>query len=320
MAQRFTFENAFLHFARTDGPRGFIWKYLASYLLLAICIAALGYYLFRPLIDVGFSVFMDAIGAGSEAQAERIVARRLTEIAGWIVSGYVLLLVVGVFFWAAFEAAVQRRYVRDEGFRLGLGGDELRLILLALIWFAVSVGIYILSAFAIGAGTASVIMALDDERLGLLVLLVSVIFVACTWLWVAVRLAPASAMTIRDRRLKFFDAWGASRGRFWSLFGAYIVLAIIIFFASVIAWFVMGTVVVNALMANAHALEQAMDNPVQLVSALMRIDILGPIAAAYLTGLILQGFCGYMWAGPAALAAKTDRRGGGITQAPDVFA
>lgn len=320
MAQRFTFENAFLHFARTDGPSGFIWKYLLSYLLLAVCLAALNYFLFRPLFDIWFGVAMDVMGGASEAEMERILTRRLTEIAGWLVFGYMLLLILGVIFWAVFEAAVQRRYVRDEGFRLRIGGDELRLILVAMIWFGVGVAGYILSVLAIGASTAGIIMALDDERLGLLTLLVSVVTVGFFWLWLSIRLAPASAMTIRDRRLKFFDAWGASRGRFWSLFGAYIVLSIIIFFAAVIAWFVVGTAVVNAFIANAQALEAAFDNPMRLVSALLGFDILGPLAVAYMTGLMLQGLFGYMWAGPAALAAKTDRRGGGITQAPDVFA
>ena len=54
MAQQFSFGNSVLHFARSDGPGGFLWKYLASYLAVAVCLTALSYALFQPLFGIWF--------------------------------------------------------------------------------------------------------------------------------------------------------------------------------------------------------------------------------------------------------------------------
>ena len=48
-------------------------------------------------------------------------------------------------------------------------------------------------------------------------------------------------------------------------------------------------------------------------------DVTKQLYGFYFVMLILQGILFYVWAGPAALAAKTDPRGGGVAQAPDVF-
>ncbi|MGB3624609.1 MAG: hypothetical protein WA989_02205 [Henriciella sp.] len=320
MAHRFTFDNAFLHFARTEGPRGFVWKYLIAYGVTALLIAAVGYVLFKPFLDIWFGVFIDVVQGQSESEMEAIFVRRITEIAGWLVFSYIAMIVLGILFWAVFEAAVQRHYVRDEGFRMRLGGDELRLIVVGLIWFVFMFFCQIATFMAVSVTTGSIVYALDNEVAGAITFVAAFAIIGFVWLWLVIRLAPASAMTVRDRKIKFFDAWGASRGRFWSLLGAYIVLAIIIWFAAVITWFVFGTSVMAALMNQVAAFESAADNPLALFNLIMTFDVLGPLATAYLGWLLLQGFFIYMWAGPAALAAKTDPRGGSITQAPDVFA
>ena len=320
MAQRFTFDNAFLHFAKADGPRGFLWKYLASYACLAISIALLGYVLFRPFLTIWFEMLVDYSSALSEAEREVILMRRVTEIAGRLVFSQLLLMLLGVLFWAVFEAALQRRYVREEGFRLRLGGDEFRLILVGLIWMICGAAASVVSLFLIGASTASLVMALDNPVGGALVIMLAGSMIGFFWLWIVIRLAPASAMTVRDRKLSFFNAWGATRGRFWSLLGAYIILAIIVFFIVTVAYFILGTAVAASIWANMERFVAAQDNPLALFNAVMQFDILGPLILSWVGWIMLQGLIQYMWAGPAALAAKTDPRGGGVAQAPEVFA
>lgn len=320
MARRFSFNNAFLHFARTEGPGGFVWKYLIAYAVGAVALAGIAYALFRPFFNMVIGVVMSAASSRNEAELEAILARRITEFAGWLVFSYLFLILLGILFWAVFEAAVQRRYVRDEGFRLQIGGDELRLLVVGLIWFVFMLACQIATFTVVTVATGSAMYALDDERLGAAVFAGIFFLTSLVWLWLVVRLAPASAMTIRDRRIKFFDAWGATRGRFWAMLGAYVVLAIIMWFAAVFTWFVIGTGVVSALAGQAAAFERASDNPLAVFNLIMSFDVLGPLAMGYLGVLLLQGFFIFMWAGPAALAAKTDPRGGGITQAPDVFA
>ena len=284
MAQQFSFGNSVLHFARSDGPGGFLWKYLASYLAVAVCLTALSYALFQPLFGIWFS----------------------------IVFGYLLMLILGVMFWAVFEAAAQRRLVRDEGFSLRIGGDEFRLILVGLIWVGLGLAAQIFSIIFIAISTASLVYALDNPAGGAIAVLLCMALLTGLWIWIGVRLAPASAMTVRDGRVTFFDAWNVTRGRFWTLLGSYLVLAIIVVTMAALTWYFIGTGVAAAIMANIERFQTAIDaeNPLMLLSALMQFDILAPIIGGWMFWVMVQGLITFMWAGPAALAAKTDPRGG----------
>lgn len=327
MAQQFSFGNSVLHFAKSDGPGGFIWKYLASYLAVAVCLTALSYALFRPLINIAMGAVFEIISTGmSEPEAdqmiEALIARRATEIAGWIVLGNIAMLILGVVFWAVFEAAAQRRLVRDEGFSLRLGADEFRLVLVGLIWVGLGIAAQVLSVIFIAVSTASLVYALDNPAGGAIAVLACMALLSGLWIWIGVRLAPASAMTVRDGRVTFFDAWNVTRGRFWTLLGSYLVLAIIVVTIATLTWYFIGTGVAAAIMANVDRFQAAIDakNPLMLLSALLQFDILAPIIGGWLFWVMVQGLITFMWAGPAALAAKTDPRGGGVAQAPDVFA
>ena len=322
MAHQFSFDNAVLHFSRSDGPGGFLWKYLLSYLVGAACLTGLSYALFQPLFNIWFDIILEAMGGASEAEIEAIFARRIVEVIGWVDFGYILLLILGVMFWAVFEAAVQRRLVRDEGFTLRIGSDEFRLLLVGLIWAGLGIAAQIFSFIFILVTTASLVYALDNPAGGAIAVLACLALVSGFWIWIGVRLAPASAMTVRDGRVAFFDAWHATKGRFWTLFLSYFVLAIIIFIAAMAAYFIIGSGVAAAVMANIERFERAIDsqNPLALLSAVTQFDILAPIIGGWMFWVMLQGLFFYMWAGPAALAAKTDPRGGGTAQAPDVFA
>ena len=53
MARQFSFDNAMLHFARADGPRGFLWKYLLTFLIATVAMMALGYVAVSPWLSIG---------------------------------------------------------------------------------------------------------------------------------------------------------------------------------------------------------------------------------------------------------------------------
>lgn len=322
MLNQFSFSKAVLHFARANGPRGFIWKYLLAYAIGAVLLVAIGYMLFRPFFNIWFDVFINVASGTSEADMERRFVRQITQIIGWLVFSYIAMMVLGVLFWAVFEAAIQRRYVREEGFRIRLGADEFRLIAVGFIWIAFMAVGQISTGVLTLAVASPVINAVDDAAIYALVGLGCVIAFGMVWLWMAVRLAPASAMTIRDGKITFFGAWGATKGRFWAMSGAYVVLTVMIWIAAYFVWTGIGAAMIAALTNQVLALEQAAseNNPLKMFTIIMSFDVLGPISMAFLTGLLSQGFFIYMWAGPAALAAKTDPRGGGVAQAPDVFA
>ena len=319
MAQRFTFGNACLHFANAEGPRGFIWKYAMSYLLAAILMACIGYLIFRPVFTVWYDIMLEVVGGASETEIERIVTRRLTQVVGRVVLGVIAMISLFVMMWAVFEAAVQRRYVREEGFSLRLGSDEFRLMAIGLMW---GVFYFITSflALILGAFVTGLVVGITDEA-AVIGIAAFIGFGAAGLLWsyFAVRLAPAAAMTIRDGSITFFRGWGATSGRFWKLLLSYILLALAFWLVSSIVSSVFGMTLVASIMSQIPRIEQFENNPAELLNILFGFNILAPIMVSVAATIIMHGLFAYVWSGPAALAAKTDPRGGGVAQAPDVF-
>lgn len=124
-----------------------------------------------------------------------------------------------------------------------------------------------------------------------------------------VKFSPAAAMTIRDRKIRFASAWGATKGKFWPLLGAYALWALLGFVGYMFA--------MSALVAGGAGAFAAMDpestNPFGVIAGL------GPLVVILYFLIIAAGICFYyIWAGPAALAAKTDPRY--LLASPDVDA
>ncbi len=136
-------------------------------------------------------------------------------------------------FWvlfAAFEAACLRWLVRGEsgGGLLGIrfGADTWRVFAIYWLWVGVTlaVGLVIaalyvgLQAVASAGGTLQLVAMIAGglAPLGLLAL----------WILVAVRLAPAAAMSIAERHFVFFGAWRVTRSHFWSLLGSFVILIV----------------------------------------------------------------------------------------------
>ena len=129
MDHRFSFANAMLHFAQARGPGGFIWKYALSYLIAVLLMGGLAYLLFQPLIGLFTDVLLQvARGAMTGDDVEVVITREITGMAGRIIFSYIGLLLLTALVWSMFEAAIQRRYVREEGFSIGVGADEFRLL------------------------------------------------------------------------------------------------------------------------------------------------------------------------------------------------
>ena len=151
MDHRFSFANAMLHFAQARGPGGFIWKYALSYLIAVLLMGGLAYLLFQPLIGLFTDVLLQvARGAMTGDDVEVVITREITGMAGRIIFSYIGLLLLTALVWSMFEAAIQRRYVREEGFSIGVGADEFRLLLVAVMWVLFNIVGYLASAIIAG--------------------------------------------------------------------------------------------------------------------------------------------------------------------------
>ncbi|KQZ03256.1 hypothetical protein ASD21_20865 [Caulobacter sp. Root1455] len=181
-----------------------------------------GMALTAAMIQSGFGRFMSASKTGTMSP-DLMVGLLIGE--GVAIVGTILIASV-------MGAAVYRAILRPTEApltRLRFGGDELRLILLSVIMgllFAVLsmalfipvaiVGVAIAAGSGFGHGesvgaTAGVVLV---TLLGYLLVLIGLVYFA-------VRLSLAGVMTFAERRLRVFESWRLTKGRFWPLLGAY---------------------------------------------------------------------------------------------------
>jgi hypothetical protein len=136
--------------------------------------------------------------------------------------------VLSLAIFAAFEAACLRWLVRGEsgGALLGLtlGADTWRVFATYFMWLLLFIAFtvlivlfYVLTSLIANMGGAARLIAMvlgALAPLGFIALLI----------WGAVRFAPAAATSIARRRFAFFEAPRVTKGIFWPLLGAFVVL------------------------------------------------------------------------------------------------
>ncbi len=137
-----------------------------------------------------------------------------------------LVLLIQMILSTAVLRAVLRPAERAAGY-LRLSLDEVRQLGLALLMFAAFVAYAFVVSLASGVVVGVLGMFLGKALPilgGLAFALVTVAFI-----YPVVRLSLAPAMTLADGRISFMRSWALTQGRFWPLFGAYIVAFIIAF-------------------------------------------------------------------------------------------
>ena len=142
---------------------------------------------------------------------------------------FLLELIFAVLVVIAF-AAVVRAVTRPTGDRfayLRIGMDELRLIglgvLLAILFLFVELA-GLLVVFLLGALSGYIL----GKSGGMVVGVVLGILLFCALVYAQIRLSLSGALTVIAGRIVIKDAWRAAKGHFWTLFGAYLVIGLII--------------------------------------------------------------------------------------------
>ena len=188
------------------------------------------------------------------------------------------------------HAAVYRAVIepRRRGFAyLRIGGDELRLGLLAVIYFVLVIVFWVVVGLACAAAIAASGQLAQPAR-GLAIAAV-VIAAICVSFVVLVRLMLAGPMTFARKRLQIFDSWRVTRGRFWALLG---MLLLVVIFALAIGFAV--SLIRNAVMIGpmSDMMREAVMHPGEPGRMLNRIiaalnpQTLSPMIAAF---VVVQG-------------------------------
>jgi hypothetical protein len=212
----FAFEKRDQRFVLTRGALG----YFIGYALLCAIYLALVWATLPNLI-AWYAGTMQAVLHGGEPSAPP------AQVFGLIPYSILLGLAALVLF-AAFEAACLRWLVRGEsgGGLLGLtlGADAWRVVATYFVWLGLAIGFamvcalfYVLVNIVANIGGPARIFAM------LLGALAPLGFIALC-IWGAVRFAPAAATSIAQRRFAFFEAPRVTKGHFWQIMGAFVIL------------------------------------------------------------------------------------------------
>jgi len=152
---------------------------------------------------------------------------------------YALLIPLSLLINAVVYAAMARAVLRpaDEGAGyLRLGGDEVRQILLILLWFVVAIGAE-MGAFIVVL-IPTVILGLISKPLAALGILIG-LGVFAGLIYCLVRLSLSSAMTFDRKRVELFGSWALTKDHVWKMLGAYALVLglalVIIILVSIIA-------------------------------------------------------------------------------------
>jgi len=254
----------------------------------------------------GMRPFYQAQLAQAQAEAQAVPGIPPFPHPGIFALAMLIMVVVFVVqFAAVFRAVLFPQESRFAFLRLGM--DELRLLgaMLLLVVGGLIVGVVCTFVLTLLVGVLGVVTGVAGTNLLIFALFVA-LFCAMIFLWV--RLSLVGPMTLVRRQVVIGPAWRASRGHFWRLFGAYLVIGLLILAVYVIFSFIqMGPIMGDMLRPTDPA---AHERVLAWQSANYGLSVRSLLLA--IVGGILYGFSTALQGGMVAVATAQllDVRGG----------
>lgn len=195
----------------------------------------------RPAAVAVWCAINLVLGAGSQALMMSMFdpttpdqTAAMMSLWGLLTPIYLISAVLYIVMLCAAYRAVLRP--QEGGFAfMKLGGDELRVLLVLILLGVGFVIAFFILALILGLVAAMSVAILGPVGAVVMIALYIAMIVAVIFFWV--RLSLVTPMTFLRHRLVFDEAWALTRGHFWTLFLAYLVLAIVsIVLSAIVYW------------------------------------------------------------------------------------
>jgi hypothetical protein len=282
-----------------DGAFGLLRRHpgaVAIWCLIEAVAAATMMLVLRPMYR------MQAVQGGAAAPAS------FAGLGSLLLAELLAFCVFAILMTAAFRA-VLRPEERGIAF-LRLGADELRIVALTLLFGVVAYLVLVISSvlsaivgFLVG-GRESIAAVLGAVLGG-----AGIAVLVCIWL--QVRLALAFPLTLLRRRFVLAESWRLTRGRFWALLGALLVLFLIllVLFAATAAM-TQGSYWSTLLSGGGFGADGVREASARQAAAQLAVSpmtVVGWVASGIAGGLMVALFGGATATAARLLADDTDR-------------
>jgi hypothetical protein len=275
--------NATFFAFRNRGRGGVLTMMTITYLVLALVVSG-GFF---ALNFQGFLEYIAWTSSLSKVDPNDPSAMMPPASVMTLMPSYLLVMFLTYLLLAAFEAGALRWMIRGEVeglFGLSLGADTWRVwagYWLWLVFFMLGYfGLIIVSVLVGGIGG----ILGNGSTVGVVVLatILAALIYLVVWLYLSVRLAPASAASVGRKRFSFFDAWKVTKGRFWALFGAYLLLFVIFIVAYIIVSIILGVALGFSIASQASQIDP--NDPIAVFGLFASP---GPLAALIVTIVVM---------------------------------
>lgn len=194
---------------------------------------------------------------------------------------------------AVLLAAINRLVLRPDdraGAYLRFGGDELRQAGAQVLLYVVLFGVYLVG------GVGAVILggigaAIAGAPLGVLLGVIAFIGVLAGLVFLSVRLSFVSTLAFDTRRIDLGASWALTQGRFWPLFGTYviaIVLAAVVYLLLFVMIAAVGAIGALSMGGGLASVGDALQHEANSMSALLSPAGIVNALLSGLTAVLLQ--------------------------------
>ncbi|MBO6797011.1 hypothetical protein [Maricaulis sp.] len=320
-------DGIFFFFKRFgQNPAGAMWIALWQLIFGAAASAAVFYFIWPFYSDL-IELIMDVeAGRIDDDQAAFGILRSLFGVY----SGGFVAVLVGIVASLMFQGAWLRFLVRREvapviPFRFG--GDEFRLLGVNIMYIVVVMAAYfgivtLLITLGLSSGGLLAVMGGDEVVTAIgtgLVVSLGMLGVFIGAIFLMVKLSSAPALTIHDRKFRFFESWEATNGVFLPMAVSYAVVGILIMILSTILSAGAALPFLGGMLAVAEPLSEFADANIdptfEDVMAMLRETFLQPVpmtlfaggfALFYIMQIVFEG----MWHSVAAYNVVRHRADG----------